>query len=231
MTIEQTRQLGIEFERRIQTLFPQTKTIAKMDTEDIYSFLNQYQKQYIRQLYMSEDQMPSDSRQSVLIQDILRTLTKHKRLTSGIRDYSVDIKNKTFVLPNDYYQYIRSSSEVFGTYKNLTKNTSVANVLLKQSDMSSVIESYFDGGRILRNPVVSLEWSRIKVVYDQYTTLDALDLTYLRAPSEFSILTNTPCELPFECFEELVSGALDLYIRHLQATQPRKERRKKEEDE
>jgi len=131
------------------------------------------------------------------------------------------------VLPNDYYQYIRSSSEVFGTYKNLTKNTSVANILLKQSDMSSVIESYFDTGRILRNPVVSLEGNRIKVVYDQYTTLDAVDLIYLRDPSEFSVLTSTPCELPYECFEELVSGALDLYIRHLQSTQPNKERKRK----
>jgi len=55
MTLEQTRQLGIEFERRLQTMLPQTKTIAKIDTEDIYSFLNQYQKQYIRQLYLSED--------------------------------------------------------------------------------------------------------------------------------------------------------------------------------
>jgi hypothetical protein len=42
MTIEQTRRLGIEFERRLQTMFPAAKTIAKVDTEDIYSFLNQY---------------------------------------------------------------------------------------------------------------------------------------------------------------------------------------------
>ena len=44
MTLNQTRQLGIEFERRIQTILPATENIAKLDTETIYSFLNQYQQ-------------------------------------------------------------------------------------------------------------------------------------------------------------------------------------------
>ena len=42
MTIYQTRQLGIEFERRVQTILPATEASAKLDTETIYSFLNQF---------------------------------------------------------------------------------------------------------------------------------------------------------------------------------------------
>jgi hypothetical protein len=42
MTAEQTRQLGIEFERRCQTFDSAMVTAGKIDTEDIYSFLNQY---------------------------------------------------------------------------------------------------------------------------------------------------------------------------------------------
>ena len=40
MTLEETRQLGIEFERRVQTMIPETELVAKLDTETIYSFLN-----------------------------------------------------------------------------------------------------------------------------------------------------------------------------------------------
>lgn len=229
MTIEQTRQLGIEFERRLQTMFPAAKTVAKIDTEDLYSFLNQYQLQYIQQLYLTEDQAPSNARPSILIQDVLRMFTKHTKLTNGLKDESLDSDNKVFNLPADYYQYIRSTSHVYGTYKNYVGGKEVANKLVKQSDMHKVVENYFDDKRIIRNPFVILEGNTIKVIYDQYTTLDSLDLVYLRIPSYFSILTNTPCELPYECFESLVSGSLDLYIRHLQATKPKEQKQQKEE--
>jgi len=42
MTLDETRQLGIEFERRCQTFDPSLQTVGKLDTEDIYSYLNQY---------------------------------------------------------------------------------------------------------------------------------------------------------------------------------------------
>jgi hypothetical protein len=55
MTLEQTRQLGIEFERRVQTMIPETEFVAKLDTETIYSYINQYQDQLIHELYRSVD--------------------------------------------------------------------------------------------------------------------------------------------------------------------------------
>lgn len=123
-----------------------------------------------------------------------------------------------FYLPSDYYKYIRSTSVVSGTYKNHTNTSQVPNTLMKHSDIHEAIEAYYDDGRILRNPVVVLEGDCIKVIHDVYTKVHAVDLTYMRLPAHFTILTNTPCELPYECFEPMVSGALDLYIRHLQAT-------------
>ena len=42
MTLAQTRQLGIEVERRLQTALPQVRLDFKIDTEDIYAFLNQF---------------------------------------------------------------------------------------------------------------------------------------------------------------------------------------------
>jgi hypothetical protein len=40
MTLEDTRRLGMEFERRVQTMIPEKQFLEKLDTETIYSFLN-----------------------------------------------------------------------------------------------------------------------------------------------------------------------------------------------
>ena len=225
MTLQETRQLGIEVERRLQTILPTFKLENKIDTEDIYAFLNQFQKQYIDQLYRQNDQVPSGSRTAVLIEDLLQTLTKHDTLTNGSSDGSLDVENKVFTLPGDYYAYIRSVSSITGTYKDTTKPGKVSNVLVKQPDANAVINQTYDQHRILRNPVVILEQSKIKVIHDEYTTINSVDLTYIKLPAEFSVLTNTACELPMECFNDLVAGATDLYVRHLTATQPKQQKK------
>jgi hypothetical protein len=42
MTTEQTRQLGIEFERRLIEIYPEFEFDEKLDTDTIYSFLSEY---------------------------------------------------------------------------------------------------------------------------------------------------------------------------------------------
>ena len=50
MTLDQTRKLGIEFERRLQTINENMKISDKIDTDDIYSYLNQYQEYEVNSL-------------------------------------------------------------------------------------------------------------------------------------------------------------------------------------
>ena len=95
----------------------------------------------------------------------------------------------------------------------------VSNKLLKQSDVNKVINQNYDKHRILRNPAAVLEGSNIKIIHDEYTTVDSIDVTYIKIPENFSV--TVACELPYECFEDLVAGATDLYVRHLTATQPK----------
>lgn len=225
MTQKETRQLGIEVERRLQTILPIFKIENKIDTEDIYAFLNQFQKQYIDAIYRQDDQVESGTRVSVLGEDILRTLTEHNTLTGGTVDSSLDYDNLTFALPNNYYQYIRSVSNVTGSYKTSDQGV-VSNKLLKQSDVNKVINQNYDKHRILRNPIAVLEGSKIKIIHDEYTTVNSVDITYIRIPATFSV--TTACELPYECFEDLVAGATDLYVRHLTATQPKQQKKEAE---
>ena len=231
MTLQETRQLGIEVERRLQTILPTLKLENKIDTEDIYAFLNQYQKQYIDQMYRSNDQVQSGSRTAVLIEDLLRTLTTHQTLNNGASDSSLDVRNTTFTLPSNYYGYIRSVSSTTGNYKDANILSQLPNTLVKQSEANEVINKSYDQHRILRKPVAILEQGKIKVIHDEYTNVNAVDLTYIKLPADFSVLTNTPCELPIECFSDLVAGATDLYIRHITATQPKKQPKKEETEE
>lgn len=229
MTLAQTRQLGIEVERRLQTILPTLKLENKIDTEDIYAFLNQFQKQYIDMIYRQDDEVESNTRTAMLVEDIIRTITKHSILNNGVVDSSLDYQNKIFDLPNDYYQYIRSTSKINSSY-NSQSNSIASNVLLKQSDVDKIINQYYDKNRILRNPVAVLEDNKLKIVHDVYTDVTSVDITYIKLPNNFSVLTNTPCELPIECFETLVSGAVELYINHLTATQPKQQRKEVKDD-
>lgn len=44
MTIDETRQMAIEFERRINAVDPSTESVNKLDTDTAYAFLNQSQQ-------------------------------------------------------------------------------------------------------------------------------------------------------------------------------------------
>ena len=167
---------------------------------------------------------------AVLMEDLLQTLTSHAALVNGSIDGSLDVQNKVYQLPNDYYAYIRSVSQVVGNYKNASKQGVVSNVLVKQPEANLVINQTYDQHRILRNPIVILEQGCIKVIHDEYTTITGVDLTYVKLPANFSVLTNTACELPIECFNDLVAGATDLYVRHLTATQPKQQKKKEAEE-
>ena len=91
MTIEQTRQLGIEFERRVQTMIPETEYHDKLDTETIYSFLNQYQDKFVHDIYKQIDQVPSPSKLSTYVETILQGLLTHytTRVQPSNHRYSV----------------------------------------------------------------------------------------------------------------------------------------------
>lgn len=92
MTLEETRQLGIEFERRLQTILPSTKIVDKIDTEDIYAFLNQYQNQFVKDLYLSQNSQQLSDRAQSRINDYLKSLytytdIQEKEYTYIKRDY------------------------------------------------------------------------------------------------------------------------------------------------
>lgn len=217
MTKEQTRLLGIEFERRLQTMDPTMLTINKIDTDDIYAYLNEYQQTYVKQLYVADDQVPAGSKTSIRIADQIKPLITNKMLAKPSQiDSKCDGRYIIYKLPEDYYMYVRSSCEVDVAYNDM-KNAYVPNILIGEQHVQQVVEAFYDMNKVMRNPLVILTRSNdqdvLELLHDRYTKVHYVDLTYIRQPNRFGIQDgDKPCELPIDCFEDLVAGAVRLYL-------------------
>lgn len=252
MTIQETRQLGIEFERRVQTLIPETEFSRKMDTETIYSFLNQYQDKYIHDIYRNLDNLQSGTKLQAHIERILQQMLTSSTVTidQASENYTTDVtdyngvpivdtaRSVVYPLPENFYMYVRSVSNVTSTFsfkggtKAMDKNIRIIpNQLMSQSDIWKLVETPHDSLRILRYPAAVLsEYTpssengvpTLTVIYDMYTTPTGIKVLYYKTPQHFDLMTSTPCELPMDAFDDLVTGAVDLYVNYVAGAEARR---------
>lgn len=239
MTLNETRQLGIEFERRIQTMIPE-KEFDKLDTETIYSFLNQYQDRYIHDIYRNLDNIQSGTKLSSHVESVLQTLLKTSKLTAAGNSNLIDTPLSIVCeLPPDFDMYVRSTSIVSDTYNfKVSNNTNqglkiIPNQFVSQNDAWKLFETPNNTLRILRQPAAILSKNNVgectlTVIHDRYTNIQKVGLTYYAKPAYFDIMTSTACELPIDVFDDIVSGAIDLYIQYVAGAEANKKKQQEQ---
>lgn len=229
MTTAETRNLGIEFERRLIAMYPDFAISGKLDTQTIYSFLNEYQIQYVKSLYAAHNQAELGSMASSKIMETLSRLTKQTSLLMSWvpqGDYETDAGKVYYrILPNDLNEgilgIIRVTPSIVREPGNKSSFTKC--IVVNSIEFGNILESFNDKGRILRTPVFTMEdmtdafdqhTFECKILTDKYTKVNNCKITYYRLPKEFTILGDNPqaCELPKSCFDELVQGAVELYM-------------------
>lgn len=243
MTIQETRQLGVEFERRLQTIDPSMIIQNKIDTEDIYSFLNQYQDIYVKQMYLLLTQGEPESVAVRRAYSILRNNIHKVDMQSAGELYKATQQPQ-----NPFWLYVDSYSMCTSSYKSSeqTSPLPIKNILANPLDNLQTLNSPYNKGAIIRNPIVALinsdenQFPTIRVHKDSYTTIPTVVLEYISKPVEFGISMNksVACSLGSDAFDDLVQGAVQLFVNHKrglpqqqqqQQQQPR--RQEQQEDE
>lgn len=236
MTQLETRQLGIEFERRLYALDPSFEIGRKLDTDTIYAYLNEAQRSVFQKLYNAAMQLPADQTTNKFIDSNLNKFVNHKELQKSI------VSNDAYDLPEDFFSYLRSISTINSSYQSSETEKHVQNAFFKQEYISKTNDDYFDSGAIVRKPIAILQTDddskqKLHVMHDKYTTLNGVHLYYYRLPKNMSLFENVDCELPVSCFEELVETALQLYLTYAKGSlnaekeQTRQKAKQDEEDE
>ena len=189
MTREETRKLGIEFERRLIEVYPQFASEQKLGTDAIYSFLSEFQTQNVKILYSTEDDFQRGTRRAKRISDVSRSLIRRVNIKTSNDD-------GIYNLPDNYAMYVRSESIVTKNYKSdkvLENGVITPNILVKQEDVDNVINAYYNYKGIIKNPLVVFEntsytSNQFKVISDTYTQIESVDLTYYCQPNAFNVL-------------------------------------------
>lgn len=238
MTHEETRAMIIEIERRLQTMDPTMQIQNKIETDDIVSFLNQYQNMFIKDVYLSKSKVKDDKRLSSKLNDYLSTLyTKQPLQTNIDRDgYTV-----VYTIPSEYLSYIDSTSTISSTlYIKPTNIYKVHNEYIDNiQDINNIINEVYNVGFIMRKPVITVSQYNnertLTLFHDIYTSIINTDLFYIRTPQPITLDDNSACELPYECFDDLVQGTVDLYVStKYKLSQPKTKKKnedKEQEDE
>lgn len=209
MTQQETRNLGVEFERRLIEIWPDFQITSKLDTDTIFSFLNEFQYKYIQSMFVLQEKIDSTTPQGVKIASVLQTL--RKSVTPQLYQKGAYISNTDTI--DDFYLYIDSYCQMGRDYKKRTLPFNTARCIhVYFKDLYKYIPGQNDKGRIIRNPLVAFgEDNKCYVVYDQYCQISSFTVEYYAKPEQFDV-DIVPCKLPVQCSSELVNGAVDMYI-------------------
>ena len=155
--------MQVEFERLVQLANPEFVINNKIDSDTIFYFLNAYQERYLKENYVSLDSTKNSTETLHKNLDAFKALIVTTTLRNGysLPDYSYATR---FQLPNNdsnrFFLYLRSESNVTGTYMNFSGTTTQYNidvnsaVQLAALTVSGVTFTYADFNTVLPGYII-----------------------------------------------------------------------------
>lgn len=142
-----SREMQVEFERRITLMNPAFELKEKLTSDTIFSFLNDATERFVRENYLQYDSVINNSRAQKKIVDSLKGLITRQLLTDKIVIESNSDNNSTsFILPENYFLYVRSNSNIESSYKTKPSIKPSTQVLLTEISEQLMLEN---SGQIL----------------------------------------------------------------------------------
>ena len=199
MTALEMQQL---FETELQSMSQAFNDLEKPDTDTIFRYINDYQKEIVKVLYQAKDYL---SLKKIIANTA--ALVPNADITINNSVYYTFVDGTT---PNFLY-YITSRSKYDRTLPESFVGTDyVYNEEILPTDYNQFITTTFNKP-FFRIPKCFTSNNTLRVISDAYTTITGVIITYVRIPLEIGIGTND-CELDEPLHREIVIGALQLFI-------------------
>lgn len=208
------------FERIIQQTDPSLILENKPSSDTIFQYLYQYTLMFVRNIYLQIDKVDNETRANSKLLDSIKGLATETQL--NVRNVNSIYQNiKSADLPQDFFLYIRSNSQLRSSYLNQNEQSITTNRLMKEENVDAVYTTFYNKP-IIRQPYVVFKNNNgtdtIEIIHDIYSDIDSIQLFYYRKPKPFGTsniegnVTLSACELPENVHMEIVEGAAKLFL-------------------
>lgn len=198
MTALEMQQL---FETELQVMSPIFNDSEKPDTDTIFRYINDYQKQIVKELF--------EARNFNLLKKIITNTAEITPTNNSSLANSVYYTFTNVATP-DFLYYINSRSNYTRTYPETSSNNYVYNEEIDKNSYNQFLTTNFNKP-FFRIPKSFVMDNTLNVISDAYTTITEIIITYIKNPVEIGIEVND-CELDESVHRAIVIGALNLYI-------------------
>lgn len=223
-------EMQYEFERLLETIYPDAKIEDKQDSDTVLLALNISQRRFLYEKYLSKStikenieylQKRSDDLRNLIVRGELMSPTAINTGPLSAIGYTIDLST----LANKYLFYLRSDTlltrsgpPVVGPTASWTTNK----IVNSYEEINKIVTTIFNKP-LLREPVVALESAnKLLLVTDNFTTIasgvnsNTIAITYLKFPKDLGFtneITISTCELSEHTHEEIVRLAVDIYVK------------------
>jgi len=189
-----TFEMLYEFERLLETIYPDAKIEDKQDTDATLLALNIAQRRYLYDKYLSKAtikenieylQKRSDDLRNLIIRGELMDATAISTGPLSGVGYTVDLSSLT----SKYLFYLRSDTLLTRTAPPVVSVAAWTNndIVNSYEELDKIVPTIYNKP-LLRQPVVALEGSdKLLIVTDVYTSVDTtgtIAVTYLKFPKD-----------------------------------------------